>query len=131
MYVNAEQVGHLLLISTTQKGAVSRTFYARVRALMKYTEFASTGEKVSELCLGTMMFGGRCSEAEADRILGSAVDHGVNWIDTAAMYGDGLTEEILGRIMQGRRDKLFLTTKVHKGVDRASIVSSIDESLAR
>lgn len=98
---------------------------------MKYTEFASTGEKVSELCLGTMMFGGRCSEAEADRILGSAVDHGVNWIDTAAMYGDGLTEEILGRIMKGRRDKLFLTTKVHKGVDRQSIISSIDESLAR
>jgi 1-deoxyxylulose-5-phosphate synthase len=98
---------------------------------MKYTEFASTGEQVSELCLGTMMFGGRCSEVEADRILGSAVDHGVNWIDTAAMYGDGLTEEILGRIMKGRRDKLFLTTKVHKGVDRASIVSSIDESLAR
>jgi 1-deoxyxylulose-5-phosphate synthase len=98
---------------------------------MKYTQFASTGEQVSELCLGTMMFGGRCSEAEADRILGSAVDHGVNWVDTAAMYGDGLTEEILGRIMKGRRDKLFLTTKVHKGVDRASIVSSIDESLVR
>ncbi len=99
---------------------------------MKYTKFASTDEEVSVLNLGTMMFGGRCDEAEADRILGTAVEHGVNFVDTAAMYGDGLTEEILGRIMQGgRREKLFLTTKVHKGVDRASIVSSIDESLAR
>ena len=99
---------------------------------MQYTNFASTDEKVSALNLGTMMFGGRCDEAEADRILGTAIDHGVNFVDTAAMYGDGLTEEILGRIMQGgRRDKLFLTTKVHKGVDKASIVSSIDESLKR
>jgi aryl-alcohol dehydrogenase-like predicted oxidoreductase len=99
---------------------------------MKYTKFASTDEMVSELNLGTMMFGGRCDEAEADRILGLAVERGVNFVDTAAMYGDGLTEEILGRIMKGgRRDKLFLTTKVHKGVDRASILSSIDESLKR
>jgi 1-deoxyxylulose-5-phosphate synthase len=99
---------------------------------MKYTQFASTNEQVSRLNLGTMMFGGRCDEAEADRILGVAIDHGVNFVDTAAMYADGLTEEILGRIMQGgRRDKLFLTTKVHKGVDRASILSSIDESLQR
>lgn len=99
---------------------------------MKYTKFASTDEQVSVLNLGTMMFGGRCDEAEADRIMGLAVERGVNFVDTAAMYGDGLTEEILGRIMQGgRREKLFLTTKVHKGVDRASIVSSIDESLKR
>jgi aryl-alcohol dehydrogenase-like predicted oxidoreductase len=99
---------------------------------MKYTKFASTGEEVSVLNLGTMMFGGRCDEAEADRILGFAVDNGINFVDTAAMYGDGLTEEILGRIMKGgRREKLFLTTKVHKGVDKASIVSSIDESLQR
>ena len=99
---------------------------------MKYTSFASTGEQVSELNLGTMMFGGRCDEAEADRILGLAIERGVNFVDTAAGYGDGLTEEILGRIMQGgRREKLFLTTKVNKGVDRASILSSLDESLQR
>lgn len=98
---------------------------------MNSIQFASTDAQVSELCLGTMMFGGRCDEAEADRILGTAIDHGVNFIDTAAMYGNGLTEEILGRIMKGRRDKLFLATKVHKGVDGASIISSIDESLTR
>jgi len=99
--------------------------------MMKQVSFADTGVKVSELCLGTMMFGGRCDEAESDRILGMAVDRGVNFIDTAAMYGNGVTEEILGRIMVGRRDKLFLTTKVHKGVDAAGITGSIDESLRR
>jgi 1-deoxyxylulose-5-phosphate synthase len=99
---------------------------------MQTKNFASTGEQVSELNLGTMMFGGRCDEAEADRILGLAIERGVNFIDTAAGYGNGLTEEILGRIMKGgRREKLFLTTKVNKGVDRASILSSIDESLQR
>ena len=57
------------------------------RTAMKYTTFASTGEQVSELNLGTMMFGGRCAEAEADRILGLAIERGVNFIDTAAGYG--------------------------------------------
>lgn len=98
---------------------------------MKYVEFGKTGQKVSEMCLGTMMFGRRCDEAEADRILGAAMEHGVNFLDTAAMYGDGLTEEILGRIIKGRRDKLFIGTKVHKGIDARSILESIDESLVR
>ncbi len=104
---------------------------SHVQINMNYVEFAATGETVSEMCLGTMMFGGRCDEAEADRILGAAMEQGVNFIDTAAMYANGLTEEILGRIMQRRRDKLFLTTKVHKGVDGRSIRESIDESLRR
>ena len=98
---------------------------------MKYVEFGKTGEKISEMCLGTMMFGRRCDLAESDRILGAALEHGVNFIDTAPMYGNGLTEEILGKIMSGRRDQLFVGTKVHKGVDADSILTSIDESLAR
>jgi len=98
---------------------------------MKYVEFDGTGEKVSEMCLGTMMFGSRCDEAEADRILGTAIEHGVNFIDTAAMYAGGRTEEILGQLMRRKRDKLFIGTKVHKGVDARSITNSIDESLSR
>ena len=98
---------------------------------MKQVEFANTGEKVSEMCLGTMMFGQRCDEAESDRILSAAIEHGVNFVDTAAMYATGYTEEILGRIMKGKRDKLFIGTKVHKGVDARSILESIDESLKR
>lgn len=98
---------------------------------MNYVPFAATGAQVSALCLGTMMFGDRCDEREADRILASALDQGVNFIDTAAMYCDGRTESILGAICQNRREQLFVATKVHKGVDAASIESSIDESLAR
>ena len=98
---------------------------------MKYVNFGSTAEKVSEMCLGTMMFGERCDEAEADRILGAAMERGVNFLDTAAMYGSGLSEEILGRIVKRRRDRLFIGTKVHKGIDPQSILTSVDESLAR
>jgi len=98
---------------------------------MKYVKLGKTGETVSEMCLGTMMFGDRCDEAESDRILATAVDHGVTFVDTAAMYCQGYTEEILGRILKGRRDGLFIATKVHKGVDGGSVLESIDESLAR
>jgi aryl-alcohol dehydrogenase-like predicted oxidoreductase len=97
---------------------------------MNYVEFGNTGERVSEMCLGTMMFGPRCDERESDRILGEATEQGVNFVDTASMYGQGLTEEILGRIIKGRRDKLFIGTKV-LGIDAPSILESIDESLAR
>jgi aryl-alcohol dehydrogenase-like predicted oxidoreductase len=98
---------------------------------MNQVTFGSTGVQVSELCLGTMMFGDRCDQAEADRILALAMEQGVNFIDTAAMYVDGGTETILGEILKGRRDKLFVATKVHKGVDGESIRTSIDESLRR
>ena len=98
---------------------------------MNYVEFGSTGEKISEMTLGTMMFGVRCDEQESDRILGTAFDQGINSIDTAAMYANGLTEKILGRIIKGRRDRLFIGTKVHKGVDANSILESINESLTR
>ena len=98
---------------------------------MKQVPFATTGVQVSEMCLGTMMFGKRTDQAESDRILSFALEQGVNFVDTAPMYSDGACEELLGRILQGRRDKVFLATKVHKGVDRDSILSSIDESLRR
>ena len=98
---------------------------------MNRVSFGNTGEAVSEMCLGTMMFGDRCDEAESDRIVSASLDNGVDFFDTAAMYCDGDTEELLGRILQGRRDKVFLGTKVHKGVDYRSITKSMDESLSR
>lgn len=98
---------------------------------MKYVALGSTGVQVSQMCLGTMMFGERCDRAESDRILGAAVERGITFIDTAAMYGKGKTEEILGEILKGRRDKLFITTKVHEGVDGKTIRTSIDASLRR
>lgn len=98
---------------------------------MKYVPFAATGETVSQMCLGTMMFGSRTDQSEADRILGAAVERGITFIDTAAMYGDGKTEEILGEILKGRRDQLFITTKVHAGIDGDTIRTSLDASLKR
>lgn len=99
---------------------------------MRAVPFGRTGAHVSEMCLGTMMFGDRCEEAESHRILSAAVEQGVTFIDTAAMYCAGLTEEIIGRWLKDRRrDEVFLATKVHKGIDAQDILSSIDESLAR
>ena len=98
---------------------------------MKYVEFGKTGQQVSEMCLGTMMFGDRCDQAESDRILSAAVDAGTTFVDTAASYCDGRTEEIVGSIVKGKRDKLFITTKVTKCTDGAWVRESIDESLAR
>jgi len=83
------------------------------------------------MCLGTMMFGKRADEAEADRIVSAALDAGVNFLDTASMYCEGVTEEILGRVLQSKRDKVFLATKVHNGVDYEPVTRSIGESLRR
>jgi aryl-alcohol dehydrogenase-like predicted oxidoreductase len=63
------------------------------------------------MCLGTMMFGQRCAENEAARIVGACIDEGVTFIDTAARYGDGVSEEILGRALEGKRRNVFLATK--------------------
>lgn len=98
---------------------------------MKQVSFGKTGVQVSAMCLGTMMFGVKCDEAETGRILDAALAQGVNWVDTAVMYAEGRTEEMLGRVLKGRRHQVFLATKVHKGVDARSIRESLDESLAR
>lgn len=97
---------------------------------MNYVPFGATGATVSKMCLGTMMFGARCDQAESERILATALAHGVNFIDTAAMYVNGGTETILGHILKGRRDQLFLATKVDN-IDPQVIRRSIDESLQR
>ena len=96
---------------------------------MQRVAFGSTGETVSEMCLGTMMFGDRCDERESDRILSVALDAGVDFLDTAALYAGGATEEILGRLLKGRRDKVFLVTKVR--IDLDDVLKSIEASLKR
>ncbi len=96
---------------------------------MKKVAFGKTGEELSEMCLGTMMFGERCDQAESDRILSAALEAGVNFVDTASLYAGGVTEEILGHILKGRRDRVFLASKVR--LDMASVVESIEGSLRR
>lgn len=87
---------------------------------MQYTYLGKSGLKVSRLCLGTMNFGPATDEKEAFRIMDAALDAGVQFFDTANIYGwgenSGLTETIIGRWFAqggGRREKVVLATKVH------------------
>jgi len=98
---------------------------------MNNVEFASTGVQISEMCLGTMMFGDRCDETESALVLNTALENGVNFVDTAASYCNGKTEEILGRLLKGKRDQIFLGTKVTRSTDADWILQSLDESLTR
>lgn len=98
---------------------------------MNTIKFADTNVEISEMCLGTMMFGDRCDEKESARILDTAVSQGVTFIDTAAAYCGGVTEEILGRITKGKRQNLFIGTKVTKNTNADWIAQSLDESLTR
>jgi aryl-alcohol dehydrogenase-like predicted oxidoreductase len=91
---------------------------------MEYTFLGRTGLQVSRLCLGTMNFGPATEEKEAFSIMDAALDAGVNFFDTANVYGGeqhrGWTEEIIGRwFAQGgnRREKVVLATKVFGGME--------------
>src|SRR6185503_14795645 len=79
---------------------------SRGSTTMEYRRLGESGLKVSRVCLGANMFGERTSASEADRIVASAVDAGVNFIDTADNYGDvlGDSERIVGRLIATRRD---------------------------
>lgn len=87
---------------------------------MQYTHLGRTGLVVSRLCLGTMNFGPETSEEDSFGIMDRALEHGINFFDTANVYGakkgEGVTEQILGRWFAqggGRRDKVILATKVY------------------
>lgn len=107
---------------------------------MEYRNVGRTGVKVSRLCLGTMSFGGPADETESARMFERALELGVNFIDTANVYNQGVSEEILGRLMRGRRDDLVVVSKVHGrmgtgvnagGASRRNIVAAIERSLKR
>jgi aryl-alcohol dehydrogenase-like predicted oxidoreductase len=117
---------------------------------MDYTKLGTTGLDVSRLCLGCMTFGipGRGNHAwtldeETSRpILRAAVDAGINFFDTANVYSDGTSEEIVGRAIKDftRRDEVVIATKVHgrmrpgpngAGLSRKAIMAEIDASLTR
>lgn len=87
---------------------------------MRYVHLGRTGLKVSRLCLGTMNFGPETDEATSFAIMDRALDAGINFFDTADVYGwktgEGVTEQILGRWFKqggGRREKVVLATKVY------------------
>jgi NDP-hexose C3-ketoreductase / dTDP-4-oxo-2-deoxy-alpha-D-pentos-2-ene 2,3-reductase len=86
---------------------------------MEYTYLGRTGLKVSKICLGTMNFGSYTSEKDSFKIMDRALELGVNFFDTANVYGNdkgvGFTEGLIGRWLEqgGRRDKIVLATKVY------------------
>ena len=87
---------------------------------MEYTNLGRTGLKVSRLCLGTMNFGPQTEEAASHQIMDEALELGINFIDTANVYGwktgEGITEQIIGRWIAsggGKRDRIVLATKVY------------------
>ncbi|HEX2961911.1 MAG TPA: aldo/keto reductase [Ignavibacteriales bacterium] len=86
---------------------------------MEYTHLGRSGLKVSRLCLGTMNFGTYTAEDDSFKIMDAALEHGINFFDTANVYGGenkGRTEEIIGRWFQkghSRREKTVLATKVY------------------
>src|SRR3712207_5238616 len=110
---------------------------------MEHRLLGRTGVKVSPLGLGAMMFGawGERDHDESIRIIQTALDAGINFIDTADVYGQGESEEIVGKALAGgRRDDVILATKFHnamgddpnqQGNSRRWIVRAVEDSLLR
>lgn len=109
---------------------------------MEYHSLGRSGVEVSALCLGCMNFGSRTAEEDAIRIIHAAIDRGINFIDTANVYGRGRSEEIVGKALAdgGRRDRVVLATKVsnemgdgpnERGSSRYHIMEQIEGSLKR
>jgi aryl-alcohol dehydrogenase-like predicted oxidoreductase len=109
---------------------------------VRYRTLGGTGIEVSVHCLGAMMFGavGNPDHADGARIIHTALDQGINFVDTADMYSAGESEEIVGKALQGRRDDVVLATKVHfpmgegpnsGGNSRRWIIREVESSLRR
>jgi len=120
---------------------------------MRYKPLGRTGLFVSEICLGTMTFGGsgkgiweaigKLDMKAVEALIGTSFDSGVNFIDTADVYSDGESERLLGSVLKSLnrpREQLVVATKVRGrvgpgvnqvGLSRAHILASIDESLRR
>ena len=115
---------------------------------MKYKQLGRTGLLVSELCLGTMTFGGKgfwtvigqLPQDAANDLIDRALDAGINFIDTANVYSEGESEKILGKALGKRRTEIVLATKVlgrmgpgpnETGLSRAHIMQAVEDSLTR
>jgi aryl-alcohol dehydrogenase-like predicted oxidoreductase len=116
---------------------------------MNYRELADTGVFVSELCLGTMTFGGRgqiweviggIDQPSVDALVSRALDAGINFVDTANVYAAGESETMLGKALGSRRHEVVLATKVRGrtgpganqvGLSRLHILQAVEDSLKR
>ncbi|MGW6424940.1 aldo/keto reductase [Nocardia sp. NPDC055053] len=109
---------------------------------MQYRSLGRTGVQVSSLVLGAMNFGrlGNSTQDEVTAMVDVALDGGINLVDTADMYGQGESEELIGKAIAGRRDDIVLATKAsmpmgeernHRGGSRRWLVTALDDSLRR
>ncbi|WEK46972.1 MAG: aldo/keto reductase [Candidatus Andeanibacterium colombiense] len=109
---------------------------------MEMRNLGATGMKVSSLCLGTMMFGpmGNPDREDCVRIIHRAFDAGINFVDTADVYSQGVSEEIVGAALKSRRDDIVVATKFfnpmgtdpnRRGGSRRWIEQAVDDSLRR
>jgi aryl-alcohol dehydrogenase-like predicted oxidoreductase len=107
---------------------------------MKFKPLGRTGVQVSELCFGTMSFGGDADDATSAQMYQACRDAGINFFDCADQYSKGKAEEILGRLVKGHRDQLVLTTKCFnpssedindRGTSRRHVTRAVEASLKR
>jgi 1-deoxyxylulose-5-phosphate synthase len=107
---------------------------------MSYRPLGPTGVRVSPLCLGTLNFGGPTSDEDARRIVDASLDAGINFIDTASTYHEGRAEELVGKALTRRRDRVVVATKVPgrtgdgpdvEGNSRPHILRACEASLRR
>lgn len=108
---------------------------------MEYSNLGRSGVKVSRFALGTMLFGNwGIGEKESLEIINKALDEGINFIDTADIYGEGTSEEIVGKAIKAKRDKIILSTKFKirtdegpngEGASRFRIMQQVEKSLKR
>ena len=107
---------------------------------MTYRTLGSCGMKVSELCLGTMMFGNETDERTSLDMIERAIDAGINFLDTADKYNAGESERVVGKALEGRREQIVLATKVTlpmgegpnmSGSSRKHIIEGCEASLRR
>jgi aryl-alcohol dehydrogenase-like predicted oxidoreductase len=107
---------------------------------MKHKPLGRTGVQVSELCFGTMSFGGDADEATSAAMYKATREAGINFYDCADQYNKGRSEEILGALMRGHRDDLVITTKCFnpmgeninaRGTSRRHVIRAVEGSLKR
>ncbi len=108
---------------------------------MEYRNIRGSGMQVSRFCLGTMTFGDQTSEEDSIRMIDRALDAGVNFIDTADVYVKGMSEQIVGKALKGKRNGVVLASKVFNfvgedrkrdsGLHRWHIMRGVENSLKR
>ncbi len=107
---------------------------------MQYTRLGPSGPKVSRICLGTNNFGRQLDGKKSEVVISKALDLGINIIDTANVYADGKSEEIIGRALRGNRGQVLIATKVgmqvgddpeSAGLSRVHLDAQVAKSLNR